>query len=101
MAKKPNRQAEPLAGAYVLKRGKISDWAPNHPFAHEQISLIPKPALTAEEQKKVTDLWETKIKELDATLRASGRTVPERTQMLRLEQLNGDFGGLRKTHQET
>lgn len=27
---------------YVSKRGKISDWAPNHPFAHEQISFVPK-----------------------------------------------------------
>lgn len=25
-----------------LKRGKISDIAPNHPFAHWQISFVPK-----------------------------------------------------------
>lgn len=27
---------------YVLKRGKISEIAPNHPFAHEQISFVPR-----------------------------------------------------------
>ena len=26
---------------YVAKRGKISDWAPNHPFAHDQITFVP------------------------------------------------------------
>ena len=28
---------------YELKKVKISDWAPNHPFAHEQISFVPNP----------------------------------------------------------
>ena len=29
---------------YVLKKVKIADWAPNHPFAHEQISFVPNQA---------------------------------------------------------
>ena len=35
------RREEIALMSYVLKKGKISDWAPNHPFAHEQISFVP------------------------------------------------------------
>ena len=40
-------------------------------------NLHPERAESAQTQKKRTDLWEAKFQELDARLRASGRTVTE------------------------
>ena len=69
---------------YVSKRGKISDWAPNHPFAHEQISFKQKQEVSSskasKEQKKRAALWERKLLALDEKLRASGHTVTVETE---------------------
>ena len=68
---------------YVSKKGKISDWAPNHPFAHEQISFVPQKASASrnasKEQQERILLWEQKLQKLDDQLRASGRTVTVET----------------------
>lgn len=69
---------------YKPKRGKIADWAPNHPFAHEQISFVPKKDSSAshnesKEQQERILLWEQKLQELDDRLRASGLAVTVET----------------------
>lgn len=68
---------------YKPKRVRIADWAPNHPFAHEQISFVPKKASASrnasKEQQERILLWEQKLQKLDEQLRASGRTVTAET----------------------
>ena len=52
----------------------------NHLLRRGLISFVPKPALSAQEQKKRTDLWEQKLTALDEKLRASGLMVTVETE---------------------
>ena len=65
---------------YKPKRVRIADWAPNHPFAHEQISFVPKKASASRNasQQQLSPLEAAALR-IDARLRASGLTVTVKT----------------------